>query len=225
MKSFKEFIDEKFVDYRTRPYNVKRNEMSIGQYDTDYFDKVPDVGYYRSDETGKPYAFRHKLIPKTKIASNAEDIIPTSDDVIHRGISHDEFQNIMKTGKIKSKGSGNLGSEQEGLTYFTTDPSAAQSYSNMFAMTNKRPTPEKPPYIISIKKPHESRIKKIEGTGEHEVGVTGEIPSSDIIGIYRGNVIDHTPSNYVPIYDKYTGKKVGKSGVSSMSHLHWEKIK
>lgn len=206
-------VNEKMEDYRSGPFRIKRNKMSVSSYDTDYYDKVPDTEFYRSDETNKPYAFRHKLIPKREIKS-AEDVVDTSNDVIHRGISHKEYQNILKTGMIKSKGSGNLGTEQEGLTYFTTNPSAADSYANMFSMKNKSPTPEAPPYIISIKRPHESKIKKVPGTGEHEIGVMGSIPADQITAVYRGNVINHTKA------DNDIGIKV-----APMSRLHWEKIK
>ena len=233
MKSFKQFIKETMRDYRNRPYNKITGKMDVSQYDDEYYDKEPDTQTYR-DDSGKLFAMKHNLIPKKPIVSRAEDIIPKSDDVIHRGMSHDEYQNILKTGKISSKGTGNLGPEQEGLTYFTTKPSAADSYANSFAMNKSKPTPDKPAYIVSIKRPHQSKIKNVEGTGEHEVGVIGDIPADDIVAVHRGNVISYTPATKDianrggrGAYDKLWYLQHKKAGISStaISRLHWEKIK
>lgn len=220
-------------DYRSRPYNKRTGKMNVSQYDDEYYDKKPDTETYR-DDSGKLYAMKHKLIPKKSIVSSAEDIIPASDDVIHRGMSHDEYQNILKTGKISSKGSGNLGKEQEGLTYFTTRPASADNYANSFAMEKNSPKPGKPAYIVTIKRPHESRIKRVEGTGEHEVGVIGDISADDIVSVHRGNVISHTPRERDINTDvdrgqygkqKYLQNKKAGSSVGSISRLHWERIK
>jgi hypothetical protein len=109
---------------------------------------------------------------------------------------------------------GNIGNEQKGLTYFTTRPESAASYSNSFAMAKNKPTHQKPAYIVSIKRPHPSRIKHVEGTGEHEVGVSGDISADDIVAVHRGAVIQHEPA-------------IKSSGFSqsASSRLHWEKIK
>lgn len=225
MKTFKQFYTEVMQDYRSS----WRGKSA--QYDPEYYDKEADKLVGNDD---KAIAWKHKLKEKPSTVSDVTTILKPSDDVIHRGMSHDEYQNILKTGKIRSKGTGNLGAEQEGLTYLTKDPAAAQSYSNTFAMKKNVPTENKPAYIVSIKRPHPDRIKQIEGTGEHEVGITGDISADDIVSVHRGKVIQHDPGEQdisMPYgrgeYEKkeYLSGKLKGSRISPTSRLHWEKIK
>lgn len=85
MKTFKQLL-EKIEYYRTRPHYSYSTKLSVGKYDTDYFDKIPDTETYRDE--GKVRAFKHELIPKKPIVSNAADIIPQHDDIIHRISKH-----------------------------------------------------------------------------------------------------------------------------------------
>lgn len=233
MISFKQFILEAMEPYKSGWRGISR-DGNISQYDSDYYDKKVE----KLDYNGKNIAWRQKLEPKKQIISRPSDIISNSDDVIHRGMSHDEYQNILKNGKIQSRGSGNLGGEQKGLTYFSTDPDSAGNYANNFAMKGKKPTPNKPAYIVSIKKPDSSRIKSVAGTGEHEVGVEGEISANDIVAVHKGHVVQYQPadlevsSGIGPHRGPYgkqqylLAKKQGSvSGTDAMSRLHWERIK
>ncbi len=223
MKTFKQ-LQEELKHYRSS----WRGKVST--YDPEYFDRETD----KMVNNDKAIGWKHKLKEKPTTVSDISDILQPSDDVIHRGMSHDEYQNILKHGKIKSKGTGNLGTEQEGLTYFTTRPDTAQSYANSFAMKKHIPTEDKPAYIVSIKRPHPDRIKSVAGTGEHEVGVTGDISADDIVAVHRGKVIAHDPGEQdtgMPDgrgeYAKYqylSGQLKGSS-VAPYSRLHWEKIK
>lgn len=222
MKTFKQFLEEKFRNYRDSYYGVNVKGRGYGKsnrsvYDDDYLEANPEK---MEDEEGKAVGWKHKLVPKKKIVSSAADIIPRSDDVIHRGMSHDEYHHIMKTGQIASRGTGNIGDEQQGLTYFTKDPAAADTYSNAFAISSKKPTPDKPAYIVTIRRPDASRIRNVEGTAEHEVGVHGPISADDIVAVHRGRVIAYSPEQSELTS---TGKKLRT--VSASSQLHWERIK
>ncbi len=191
MKSFK--------DYR-KSYNNHMNS----KYDPEFYSTKPDV--LRS-ETGKAVGWKSQLVPKREIADS--DIIHHHPDLIHRGMSHEEYHSILKTGRIESKGRYNIGDVQKGLTYFTTQPASAVNYASSFAPSKHKPSPERHAYVVSVKKPSQDRIQHVEGTAKHEVGVKGHIPASDIVAVYRGRVIAHTTK------DKYS---------SASSHLHWEKI-
>lgn len=212
MKTFKEFMDEAIRQYRDSWYGTgkKSSRGNTSTVDDDHMTVEPE----KMELDGKTIAWKQTPKPKPHVVQHAEDLIPQSDDVIHRGMSHDEYHNILKTGKISSRGIGNIGNEQKGLTYFTTRPESAASYSNSFAMAKNKPTHQKPAYIVSIKRPHPSRIKHVEGTGEHEVGVSGDISADDIVAVHRGAVIQHEPA-------------IKSSGFSqsASSRLHWEKIK
>lgn len=218
-------ITEAMKDYRSgwRKHN-------ISQYDDDYYDLELNKMPGRNDNDPS-IAYKYRPTAKPGKIARAEDIIPDDPNVIHRGMSTREYNNIMKHGVIQSNGSGNLGDEQVGLTYFTTNPSSADSYANMFSI--KKPDPNNPPYIISIKMPSEDRIEHVAGTGEHEVGVKGPISVDDIVAVYKGNVIEYTPASKDidtrggrGAYDaqRYRNKEMGHSSSASVSRLHWEKI-
>ncbi len=133
---------------------------------------------------------------------------PPEPDYIFRGMSADEYKNFKKTGKIKSDGSYNF-SSQKGLTYFTKDPRSAVSYANSFAPKGKKPTFEKPAYIVKIKRPSEDRVQHVQGVAEHEVGVMGEVDKSEVVGVYRGNVAAYTPET---------------KNLNESSTVYWEKL-
>ena len=67
--------------------------------------------------------------------------------------------------------------------------------------------------MVAVKAPAKERIKRVPGTGEHEVGVQGAISADDIVAVYQGKVVALTPA----INDR------GFSSASS-AWLHWDKI-
>lgn len=126
----------------------------------------------------------------------------------------------MKSHKIKSKGTGNIGKDQEGLTYYSKEPAVAGSYATSFAPSKNKPSPTKPAYIVSIKKPADSKIKHVEGTGSDEVGVKGHVPASHIVAVHKAKVIAYRPASKVL---NKQGETIVKQ--ASDAHVHWEKIK
>lgn len=142
--------------------------------------------------------------------------------LLYRGISAEEFESIKNTGKIKSRGDYNL-EGQEGLTYFSTDPTAAQHYAHSFAPLHFKATHDKPAYVIGVRNPGTG--VKIAGTGEHEVGIPHEIDASEIQEIHRG--IPYSAYSGSQEYMKEWGDKEFKPTSSSApsTHLVWERIK
>lgn len=199
MMKFRHFLREShWKDYR-------RNWRGMtAKYDNDHFDTEQDI--LRNDDN-KPIAYKTRLNPKPHVRGFAGDVIPNHEDIIHRGMSHQEYNNIKKSGKIQSYGKFNIGSEQEGLTYYTSKSESAGSYATNFAQKKHKPTPQHPSYIVSVKKPSPNRIKHVEGTDSHEVGVIGHINTSDIVAIHKANVIAHDPND----------KGVG-------NYINWEKL-
>jgi hypothetical protein len=178
------------------------------QYDPRYYDIQPDA---LIDDAGKTIATRDKLVPK----NNLQYDIPVTeqDGVIYRGMSAAEYDDFVKTGRIQSSGSYNIGDEQKGLTYFSTSPRSAANYSSSFAPAEHKAKFDKPAYVVAVRSPDQSRIRKVAGTGEHEIGVQGPISGGDVVGIYRGNVVQYTP-------------EVREKGFYSApsASLHWEKL-
>ena len=125
--------------------------------------------------------YRNTVIP-TKGALYIEDIVEQSDGVLYRGMSAEEYRGALEQGYIKSKGDYNIGDEQEGLTFFSTRPSQAQSYANNFTPEGFKATPDRPAYVVAIKKPN--KIDYV--TGDTEIGLKGEIPTSAIVDVFEG---------------------------------------
>lgn len=156
-----------------------------GTYDTRFF-KVTDEEL--KDDDGTVVGTKQKLISIREIV----DQVPAKEEegIIFRGMSEAEYTTAMKDGQIKSAGLYNIGDDQKGLTYYSTNPDEAASYSANFAPKAHKPTFGKPAYVVAVKRPGDDSIKKVKGTAESEIGVKTAIPTSDIVGVYRGNVID-----------------------------------
>jgi predicted ABC-type ATPase len=196
----------KMLEYRSSWRDDPDRKPSV--YDPDYFSLELDT---LRNEAGDVIAERSKLVPRRAISDY--DIIASGPDIIHRGMSHDEYQEFLRTGVIRSKGTHNIGDAQKGLTYYTTEPASAVSYASSFAPAQFKPAPGRDAYVVSIRLPSADRIVNVPGTASHEVGVTGPVPASDVVAVYRGRVIAYTP--------EYNGPGF-KSAASSW--LHWEKL-
>lgn len=174
-----------------------------GRYDTRFYRKIHN-GETLDDENGKAIAVKDRLEPIRAIVS----WIPAQkrSGVIFRGMSAQEYANVLRTGEIRSNGSYNIGDQQVGLTYYSTEPDSAASYATSFAPSQHAPTFDQPAYVVGVHMPDQNRIRYVKGTGEHEVGVIGPIPVLDIIEVYRAIVIEQGTESY-------------------MTRVHWEKIR
>lgn len=135
------------------------------------------------------------------------------DGFLFRGMSHEEYRKAVTDGFIKSKGSYNLGGDQEGLTYFSRDVSQAAAYASGFAPWEFKPTVTRPAVIVKIKDP--GGHVPVAGTGQDEVGLRGRIPFSQVAGIRVGNPVAITPGWMEIREDKWaTGKNKFRAGSS-----------
>ena len=140
--------------------------------------------------------------------------------VLYRGMSHEEYQNVMKTGKIQSKGESNIGNEQKGLTYYSRDPAQAQSYAHSFASAENKASGKHPAYIVGVKDP--GTEVKVKGTGEDEVGIPHAISKEDIIHVHKGRVFaGHHGSESVR--KGWSGYESG-SGSTPGTDIAWKKM-
>lgn len=157
----------------------------------------------------------NKIVP-IKGTPRLDDLIEPSDNIIYRGMSAEEYRSAVDQGFIKSKGEYNVGTEQEGLTFFSSRPSQAESYANNYTPEGYKATPDRPAYVVGIKRP-----KKIDYvTGETEIGLKGEIPTSEIIEVYEGR--PYVFKGDVGIMDDWgTTRTYGSPDVAEVT---WEKI-
>jgi hypothetical protein len=148
--------------------------------------------------------------------------IPAKSSLIYRGMSSEEMDYIKSTGQIKSVGDYNLGDDQIGLTYFSTDPAQAKSYAHGFAPVHKMATPNKPAYIIAIPK---REGKYVKGTGESEVGIEGSVGANEIVGIWIGEAFCMVSAGSFDTVKEWGGKESEGSRSAPSISVAWRQIK
>ena len=158
------------------------------------------------------------LKPDSGYSRNVQD--EKKQGVLYRGMSHEEFKNILKTGKIESNGESNIGDEQKGLTYYSRDPSQAQSYAHSFAAAENKASGQHHAYIVAVKDP--GTEVKVNGTGEDEVGIPHPISKDNILHIHVGRAFhaDHGSDSVVKSYAGYQGG----SGSTPSTYIGWKKL-
>lgn len=140
----------------------------------------------------------------------------SSEKVMYRGMSFEEFNEAMKKGFFKSKGDFNI-QGQENLTYWSSRPSQAQNYASDFAPSEFKATFDRPAYVVGVKRKKVDRID-----ADTELGVRGETPIKDVVEIYKGDVHSMSPA-HLKIYDDLGQTKISGSNMSS--NITWSKYK
>jgi hypothetical protein len=115
---------------------------------------------------------------------------PQEKNRIFRGMSNEEFQESFKRGYFKSEGFAMESSpRQKGATYFTNSPDEAAAFSNTYAESGFKATPNNPSIVVEIDAPRKGQFEVIDEL-ENPIrgGILGEIPFSRVRGIYRGEV-------------------------------------
>ena len=144
------------------------------------------------------------------------------DNIIYRGMSAEEYAFFQRTGKIESIGDYNIGDEQRGLTYWTTQPESAVSYANSFAPQRHKPTFQLPAYVVAAKRPKETR--HVAGVGEHEVGVARPITADEVLAVWRGRVYSLEPG-WFELRGSPDGKKYRQGSATGVSTgVAWDRI-
>ena len=159
---------------------------------------------------------RNNIVP-TKGALQIEELVEPDDNVLYRGMSAEEYRGALDQGYIKSKGDYNIGPEQQGLTFYSTSPSQAETYSNSFTPTGFKATPDRPAYVVAIKKPE--TIDYV--TGRTEFGIKKEVPTSEIVEVFEGQ--PYMYQGDVRIQDDWGGPNV--SGNPDTAQVTWEKVR
>jgi len=138
----------------------------------------------------------------------AEGVIPIvskkNDFYVYRGISRGEMENIVKTGKLKSRGEYNFSTEA-GYTMFGEYPATAEAYASSFAPVQYRPTPEKPGYILEVKR----QPSMMTQTQTGYIYTLDTLPTDQIVRVTEIRV-DETGYTYRDVTDLF--KKSAEKG-------------
>jgi diguanylate cyclase (GGDEF)-like protein len=160
--------------------------------------------------------------PDTGLTSLPND---KTEGILYRGMSALEYEAIQSTGQIESRGDFNIGEEQKGTTSFGLTPATAESYASGIASWHEKPTFESPGYVIAVRRPTDaSRFSNAPGTDAgSEVSVSGSIPASEIVTVWRGDVFDFEPGTIQFSTDLGSGFHSG-SRSSSSPRLVWNEV-
>jgi hypothetical protein len=144
--------------------------------------------------------------------------------LIYRGISAEEYEAIQKTGRIESKGEYNIGESQRGWTLYSTNPENAANYASGFTPVQFNATPEKPAYVIAVKKPDDVMPgipgQTLEGT--HERAVDRALSADDIVEVYEGHpYLDKGVRT--EIYEDFGAVRDGSASLHGTS-VAWRKV-
>lgn len=169
----------------TTGYSFKRQAF----YDPKYWEKYDDP---LLDENGNVITSSERLRPVAK-RGTIEELIKPDPELMYRGMSAEELVDILLNKRVQSRGDMNFTGGQDGLTYFSKDPLVSESYSNSFAPSKYKPNMERPAYVISARRPPDTRTRNVPGTGSDEIGVIGATPLEDIVGLHRGSTTAYYP--------------------------------
>jgi hypothetical protein len=182
------------------PYEVRPDDRP-GHRKAAYYD--PELADLETLDKGEQYLERTYARPKRHLQQHIEPL--DEKNVMYRGMSGEEYADINATGRVESRGEYNIGDQQAGLTYWATDARSAETYAASFAPMQWKPTIGHPCFVVAAEMPGANRIRKVQGTGEHEVGVIGAISADQIIAVWKGVVYDHIsdPYDFRPVDDWY----------------------
>ena len=231
-------LGENFYQYHDA---VKRNTFQFSaapspyardSYDIKVKPKIIPEGWKKTaDRNGEWYdpkyvkeikeesGYRHLVL----LEPNADIYHPEGKEsgFIFRGMSYDEYENILDQGYIESRGGYNFESQQ-GITYYSTNKDQAAYYASGFAPWQYKATPDKPAVMLKVKDP--GNHIKIEGTGEDEVGIRGRVSIDQIDETYLGHPVIIREGEFEVRTGRWFGKKAETGSRRDYSAvIRWEK--
>ena len=106
--------------------------------------------------------------------------------MMYRGMSWEEWEDTVRRGYIESKGSMNIGRDQEGLTYYATTASEAAWYASAGAGVRWKPAIGMPAVVVGVPR---RAGEHVPGTGEGEIGYRGRIGIDEIRVRFEGHLL------------------------------------
>ena len=232
-------ISEKYkqeAEYYLRQYfKTKGREKYLNNFDW----KLTKVEGTKQSRDGQDFSFTymHKggknserplwqgssFVKNTKTFRNSTRGMPEKDiqndpSLVYRGMNIEEWLEAKKTGKIKSKGSYNIGSQQENWTFFTKDFRTASSYASGFAPLAYKPTRKKPAVIVAVPAKLVQNAKDV-GAGPDSEYVAREIPMHEVIHAWILTPVEYEQGRFtISVVMDYAGKEryhISNSSIAS----------
>jgi hypothetical protein len=140
--------------------------------------------------------------------------------IIYRGMSYEEYQKSLASGQFASVGDYNIGEQELGLTYFSSDPSQAESYAHGFAPWPYMAVPGSPAVVIAVADPGGAIVAPSRPT---ELGINKPIPVSALRDVYFGNPIIVSSGHVDVIQSKHGDPPQEGSRFSPSITVEWQK--
>jgi hypothetical protein len=203
-------------------FHLKEIDKGWFEYDRYVFTYTPIEAKRGMPEIAPKDDYRFEIDPnwsgKTdkklyKTPKDAIESIPDDPSLAYRGISWEEWQNIRKTGVIRSQGGYNL-QRQENLTFWSPKPDTAQFYSSGFAPMAYKATMTRPGVVIAVPR---SLLKdhKHFGIPPGELGHLGDMPLNKITDVWMLVVNKVKPGTFdLYVFKNGTVKEGSRSDVS-----------
>lgn len=176
--------------------------------------------YYDPERT---QVTRGQFRPELSTRPNRIEDLSPPPGLLWRGMSDEEYQEARERGYFESRGEHNIGDEQKGRTYFSTDPGQAAHYADGFAPWQWQPTFDRPGHVVGIPNLPEYPQERITGgEGETERGLPGRIPFSQMSHHYTGNPFAILPGDFDINNDNWEGTWQQGGRKSPVVYTTWE---
>ena len=198
----------------------KTTEIGISpRIPSDWLSHTNPTGSVRSYAPGKAKVDEDGyLVPTVKDTEAAIPKVATP-GVIYRGMSYEEYQSALKNGNFASMGGYNLGDEQKGLTYYSSEPAQAVNYAHSYAPWAFKAVPGRPAVVVGVADPGGHIVNPQQPT---ELGINKPVPTSAIREVYLGEPIISQPG-YVEVIQENGRPPMEGSRNSPSITVEWRK--
>lgn len=207
--------------YRTSPHYDPNEIEPLLHYNPNKV--VVERNVRLTDEDGLPMQWQYRYEPTADVARKPK--IPENDDMAWRGMSWEEMRNIEDTGRIESNQSMNIGGQVDhGTTSFGERPDQARIYATDFAHLRDRPTPNRPAYMVGVKRENLTPVEELQVLTPGEINAL-PVEAENIEAVYRADPIAMTPTKTEIYRDSMTGNEWAKgSSFAGDTLLDWRGV-
>lgn len=192
---------------------IPTNAPAVDTY-TDEWGKTRTIYYDPARVQPTRGRFGHEWAGREMPGAYVEKLDDVPEGLLWRGMSDEEYQAAKQSGYFESNGSYNIGDEQKGLTFFSTGIDHAGNYANGFAPSQHKAGFGKPAHVVGIP------MRPWDWELDHEKGIRGRIPFSDVTHHYVGHAYAIEPGEE-RVYDGDLGPEPLGGGIGSV-FVQWE---
>lgn len=188
----------------------------------------PALATYRQEESlrtsdDQPWTYRNRIealepdklrIPEAK-----------TEDKLWRGMSAAEYDALVESGIVQSKGDMAFSHQQEaGTTSFAPNPSTAESYANSFAHVKDRPSHQRPAYVVGVDRAQVEAVPGLHTNPDYEIDAR-PVSAEAITDVYRADPYAIRYGDTEWSFDPYEQTWHDRGGSSVDTSVVWNRDK